>query len=147
MDRTWSLTLVRLCQVSWLPMHTCRRSEDESWEGLLLLLVMIYWYGTDCNRSCSMVLPAVFESFCFTFHIPQKMNAISVILLARHYRIVNLLFWSEYKSFSRYKPLFKNIKAQIQIEQSFLTGAFSILEEQPMEMLLGLDILKRHQVD
>jgi DNA damage-inducible protein 1 len=35
--------------------------------------------------------------------------------------------------------------AQIQIETSFLTGAFSILEEQPMDMLLGLDILKRHQ--
>jgi len=35
--------------------------------------------------------------------------------------------------------------AQIQIEKSFLTTAFSILEEQPMDMLLGLDILKRHQ--
>jgi DNA damage-inducible protein 1 len=36
--------------------------------------------------------------------------------------------------------------AQIQIEKSFLTTAFSILEEQPMDMLLGLDLLKRHQV-
>lgn len=35
--------------------------------------------------------------------------------------------------------------AQIQIEKSFLTTAFSILEEQAMDMLLGLDILKRHQ--
>ena len=33
--------------------------------------------------------------------------------------------------------------AQIQIEKSFLTTAFSILEEQAMDMLLGLDILKR----
>ncbi len=38
------------------------------------------------------------------------------------------------------------IQAQIQIESSFLTTAFSILEDQPMDMLLGLDILKRHQV-
>lgn len=33
--------------------------------------------------------------------------------------------------------------AQILIEKSFLTTAFSILEEQAMDMLLGLDILKR----
>ena len=35
--------------------------------------------------------------------------------------------------------------AQIQIEKTFLTTSFSILENQPMDMLLGLDILKRHQ--
>ena len=35
---------------------------------------------------------------------------------------------------------------QIQIEDAFLTSSFSILEEQPMDMLLGLDMLKRHQV-
>lgn len=35
--------------------------------------------------------------------------------------------------------------AQIQIEKDFLTSSFSILEEQPMDMLLGLDMLKRHQ--
>lgn len=35
---------------------------------------------------------------------------------------------------------------QIQIEKDFLTTSFSILEEQPMDMLLGLDMLKRHQV-
>lgn len=34
---------------------------------------------------------------------------------------------------------------QIQIENDFLTSSFSILEEQPMDMLLGLDMLKRHQ--
>ncbi|XP_037085916.1 protein DDI1 homolog 2-like [Pollicipes pollicipes] len=34
---------------------------------------------------------------------------------------------------------------QIQIEDVFLTSSFSILEEQPMDMLLGLDMLKRHQ--
>lgn len=35
---------------------------------------------------------------------------------------------------------------QIQIEKDFLTTSFSILEEQRMDMLLGLDMLKRHQV-
>lgn len=35
---------------------------------------------------------------------------------------------------------------QIQIEGSFLTSSFSILADQKMDMLLGLDMLKRHQV-
>ncbi|XP_046743361.1 protein DDI1 homolog 2 [Diprion similis] len=34
---------------------------------------------------------------------------------------------------------------QIQIGQDHLTTSFSVLEEQPMDMLLGLDMLKRHQ--
>lgn len=34
---------------------------------------------------------------------------------------------------------------QIQIESDYLTTSFSVLEEQPMDMLLGLDMLKRHQ--
>ncbi|XP_052759654.1 protein DDI1 homolog 2-like isoform X2 [Mya arenaria] len=33
----------------------------------------------------------------------------------------------------------------IQIESDFLQSSFSILEDQPMDMLLGLDMLKRHQ--
>jgi len=35
---------------------------------------------------------------------------------------------------------------QIQMEGDFLASSFSILEEQPMDMLLGLDMLKRHQM-
>ena len=38
------------------------------------------------------------------------------------------------------------IIGQIQIGPDFLQSSFSILEEQPMDMLLGLDMLKRHQV-
>ncbi|KAF5294060.1 hypothetical protein FQA39_LY13534 [Lamprigera yunnana] len=34
---------------------------------------------------------------------------------------------------------------QIQIASDYLTTSFSVLEEQPMDMLLGLDMLKRHQ--
>lgn len=34
---------------------------------------------------------------------------------------------------------------QLQIADDFLPTSFSILEEQPMDMLLGLDMLKRHQ--
>ncbi|CAA2977238.1 DDI1 homolog 2 [Olea europaea subsp. europaea] len=34
---------------------------------------------------------------------------------------------------------------QVQIENDFLASSFNVLEHQPMDMLLGLDMLKRHQ--
>ncbi|KAI1301305.1 Protein DDI1 -like protein 2 [Halotydeus destructor] len=34
---------------------------------------------------------------------------------------------------------------QVQIENDFLASSFTILQDQPMDMLLGLDMLKRHQ--
>lgn len=34
---------------------------------------------------------------------------------------------------------------QIQIEKDYLASSFTILQDQPMDMLLGLDMLKRHQ--
>lgn len=34
---------------------------------------------------------------------------------------------------------------QVQIEKDHLTTSFSVLQEQPMDMLLGLDMLRRHQ--
>ncbi|XP_075154831.1 DNA damage inducible 1 homolog rngo [Haematobia irritans] len=34
---------------------------------------------------------------------------------------------------------------QMQIEKDYLPSSFSVLEQQPMDMLLGLDMLKRHQ--
>ncbi|XP_058978407.1 protein DDI1 homolog 2 isoform X2 [Musca domestica] len=34
---------------------------------------------------------------------------------------------------------------QLQIEKDYLASSFSVLEQQPMDMLLGLDMLKRHQ--
>lgn len=36
--------------------------------------------------------------------------------------------------------------AQVEIENVFLITSFSVLEDQTMDMLLGLDMLKRHQV-
>lgn len=36
--------------------------------------------------------------------------------------------------------------AQIQIENDFLQSSFSVLQDQVMDLVLGLDMLKRHQV-
>jgi DNA damage-inducible protein 1 len=35
---------------------------------------------------------------------------------------------------------------QMAIENDYLTTSFTVLQDQPMDMLLGLDMLRRHQV-
>lgn len=36
---------------------------------------------------------------------------------------------------------------QLQIENNYLASSFTVLDQQPMDVLLGLDMLKRHQVN
>ena len=48
-------------------------------------------------------------------------------------------------TYVKLKPSGRVHMVQIQIEKDYLTSSFSILEEQPMDMLLGLDMLKKHQ--
>ncbi len=38
------------------------------------------------------------------------------------------------------------ILAQLEIENHYFATSLSVLEDQPMDMLLGLDMLRRHQV-
>ena len=54
-----------------------------------------------------------------------------------------------YDFFSKTRKLYISVQfvGQIQIGKDFLQSSFSILEDQPMDMLLGLDMLKRHQVN
>lgn len=40
----------------------------------------------------------------------------------------------------------KIILAQLEIEKNYFATSLSVLEDQPMDMLLGLDMLRRHQV-
>ena len=61
----------------------------------------------------------------------------------------NLSFWHVIERFIstsvQLDPWYA-VVGQIQIGTDFLQSSFSILEDQPMDMLLGLDMLKRHQV-
>jgi hypothetical protein len=40
----------------------------------------------------------------------------------------------------------RTILAQLEIEKHYFATSLSVLEDQPMDMLLGLDMLRRHQV-
>lgn len=63
-------------------------------------------------------------------------------------RIMKNLVSFVYDFFSKRRKLYISVQfvGQIQIGKDFLQSSFSILEDQPMDMLLGLDMLKRHQV-
>lgn len=39
-----------------------------------------------------------------------------------------------------------SLSAQLEIEKNYFATSLSVLEDQPMDMLLGLDMLRRHQV-
>ena len=61
-------------------------------------------------------------------------------------------FWEEFISVREkdhsqtFNNLFSRFLAQLEIEKHYFATSLSVLEDQPMDMLLGLDMLRRHQV-
>lgn len=61
-------------------------------------------------------------------------------------RLVDTRFSGIAKGVGTQKILGRIHMVQVQIANDFFVSSFSILEDQKMDMLLGLDMLKRHQV-
>jgi len=61
-------------------------------------------------------------------------------------RLVDTRFSGIAKGVGTQKILGRIHMVQVQIAHDFFVSSFSILEDQKMDMLLGLDMLKRHQV-
>lgn len=83
----------------------------------------------------------------------QANSIVSMIIDCRYWKFYLKMF--SYRIDKRFAGIAKGVGiqkivgrvhlCQLQIENDFLPCSFSILEDQPMEMLLGLDMLKRHQ--
>lgn len=60
-------------------------------------------------------------------------------------RLLDKRFATTMKGVGTQRSLGRIHTGQIQIGEAFIPQSFSVLEDQPMDMLIGLDMLKRHQ--